>query len=106
MFRQDGKQLPLESRGSIISLKNVGLSNVEIANSMGCSEFTVRKWLKRYEQTGSVSRKIGSSRPFKLTGEQRNALYFVARDNPFASPVQLKGNTLIRISYHRFRAIL
>jgi len=94
MFVVDGKQLPLESRGGIVALKNQQMSNVAIARAIGCSENTVRRWWKRYNENGHVKRQNGSGRPKKTTEQQDEALYQRIVENPFLTAARLSGNML------------
>ena len=36
---------------------------------MKCSRVGIHKFLKKYEATGSISRRVGSERPSKVTAE-------------------------------------
>ena len=60
------KNLTIAQRGSIIHLDIAGRSVREIAEQLGCSEKTVRRWLDRHNDTGNVLRQPGTGRPTKI----------------------------------------
>lgn len=55
-------QLSEKQKYEIIVKHEMGISNTAISNDMNISRVTVAHWLKRYENTNSINRKIGSGR--------------------------------------------
>jgi transposase len=64
MFQPDvlGRKLNVPEKGAIVALHNHGIPVREIAKQINCSRNTVIKWIRRFEETGSVMRKVGSGR--------------------------------------------
>ncbi len=50
----------------IIVKHDMGINNTKIASSMSISRPTVINWIKRYEETDTINRKIGSGRKKNL----------------------------------------
>jgi len=54
-------------KGKILALNSQNLSNRAISHEIGCDESTVRRFLKKFRETNSVSRTPGSGRPRATT---------------------------------------
>ena len=55
-----GRKLNFQEKGAIVALRNREISVKEISQQMQCSVNTVKKWIRRFEETGDVKRKSGS----------------------------------------------
>ena len=62
MFREDRglKKLDVREKAAIVAFLEAGWSNNRIAQRIGCDKKTVAKWKNRFEETGDISRKVGS----------------------------------------------
>jgi transposase len=71
-------------RARIVLLAADGVSGVEIAERVGCSEPTVVKWRRAYAERGLAG--LGdaprSGRPREITDEQRFAIWFTSQHDP------------------------
>ena len=52
-----GKQLTVQEKAKIIALSEQNVSKREIAAQTQCNESSVRRFLKKYRETGVVDRK-------------------------------------------------
>ncbi len=59
---------------------------------MSCSRNTVKKWIRRCEETGDVQRKVGSGMKKKTTPAQDARLLMAIAAKPITSLQELKGN--------------
>ena len=73
--RKRGQHLRKEDRGAIQALKNQGLSNRDVARSIGCSPSTVANELKR----GTPPRKNNKGRPPKYSAKHGEEVYLEHR---------------------------
>jgi transposase len=55
-----GRKLNIQEKAAIVALHDRDISVREIAQQMSFSRNTVKKWIRRCEETGDVQRKIGS----------------------------------------------
>lgn len=91
MFLRERGQLSLQERGAIVGLHESGLAISEIAENMACHPNSVRKWIKRYEETLDVQRKIGSGRPFSTTPAEDQRLLDAVRSKPITTAQEIAG---------------
>lgn len=61
------RQLSQEEKLKIVTLAQVGYGIREIGRELGCSHSTVRKWVQKHKDTGSVDCKVRTNRPKKTT---------------------------------------
>jgi transposase len=61
------KQLSDFEKGKIVAYHECGISNNEIGKKLSRSHTTIGRFLKRYKETGSNSRKVGCGRKRKTT---------------------------------------
>jgi transposase len=57
-----GRKLNSQENGAIVTLRNRQISFMDIAEEMRCSVNTVKKWVRCFEETGDVTRKVESGR--------------------------------------------
>lgn len=93
MFREraPGVKLNIQEKGALIGLFNARVPLPDIAQQMGCHINTVKKWIRRYQDTNDVKRKIGSGGPRKTTRVQDNMLLQAVRAKPLTTLQELKG---------------
>lgn len=90
-----GRKLNVPKKGAIVALNNRGIPVREIAQQINCSRNTVIKWIRRFEETGSVIRKVGSGRVKKTTPAQDATLLMAIAAKPITTLQELKGNKII-----------
>ena len=83
--------MSLAERGSIVSLSLAGHSINQISRQIGCGRATVVLWKDRYDRTGDVKRKEGSSRPRITTPRQDQLMFAAVRDNPITTSKVIVG---------------
>lgn len=71
--------------GAYIVCRNIHL----VARLLKLPRPTVRRWIRRYEQSKSVERKSGSGRPRKTSTRTDRILFRLARINGFATSTEL-----------------
>lgn len=77
----------IADRGRIIGLSEGGMTPGAIAQELGLHRSTVHKWIKRWQEQGSVSTKPGSGRPKATTPEQDEAIVERAQERPLTPVV-------------------
>jgi transposase len=87
-----GRKLNDPEKGAIVALRNRGISVREIAQQINCSRNTVIKWIRRFEETGDVKRKVGSGRLKKTTPAQDATIFMQITAKPMTSLQEIKGN--------------
>lgn len=90
-LRERGKHLSLQERGAIVGLYESGQSISDIAENMACHPNSVRNWVKRYEETFDVKRRIGSGRPFSTTPAEDQLLLDAVRAKPITTAKEIGG---------------
>ena len=83
--RQRNKKLNYALKGALIALWEEGKSKGQIANVLGISKSTVRHWVNRYGETGSVDRKAGSGRQRCTTPLEDMRIRRFVRENPITT---------------------
>jgi len=88
------KHTTLEERKLIIKLANQGFSNRQIAQQIGCSFYTVRKWRRRYRDYGEEGLRSHIGRPRKgalstFPASLRHVLLLLRRIHPGWGPLSL-----------------
>lgn len=73
--------MELIKRHTFVSLKNLDLSNSEIAEKLGLSDRTVRRWSVLHENGSLFTVKKQTGRPLKATARQMRALKKAALEN-------------------------
>jgi len=96
-------QLPAGGHLSL-TLHQMNIPENDIALQMHCHITTARKWIRRYEETLDVHRKVGSGRPFKTTPAQDMRIFQAVRARPITSLQEIKGkyNSLSFTSYNDY----
>jgi transposase len=87
-----GGHLSLQQKSAIITLHERNVPKNDIALQMECHITTVRKWIRRYEETLDVHRKGGSGRPLKTTPAQDMRIFQAIRARPITSLQEIKGD--------------
>ena len=64
------KRIPIENRGKVVALRDMGLSCREVAARVGCSVGAVSEIMKKYQETGTVVDKPISGRKRVTTQRQ------------------------------------
>lgn len=91
MFLRERGQLTLQEKGAIIALYHEGVSVREISGRFQCHPTTVKRWIKRYEDTLDVKRRFGSGRPNKTTPAEDQMLLDVVRTKPITTAQEIAG---------------
>ena len=86
-----GRKLNLQEKGAIVALHDREISATGIAQQLGCSRNTVTKWIRRFQDTGNVIRKVGSGRVRKTSTAQDARLLMAVAAKPFTTLQELKG---------------
>lgn len=94
MFLRERGQLTLQERGALIALHQEEVSVREIADRLECHPTTVKRWIKRYEDTLDVNRRFGSGRPKKTTPAEDQMLLDVLRTKPITTAQEIAGKTI------------
>lgn len=91
--RAEKSKLTLQERGAIIALRRVNVPISVIARDyVPCDIKTIKLWLRRFDETGDVKRKIGSGRP-RITGPQQDEMLVDAvRAKPITTAQEIMGN--------------
>lgn len=92
MFLRERGHLSLQEKGALIGLAQSGLSKREIAEILHCHPNTVKKWIKRYEETLDVTRRVGSGRPSSTTAAEDQMLLDAVRSKPITTAQEIAGN--------------
>ena len=90
--------LPLIQRAAIVVLDKQGLPRGDIAQQAGTSAPSVRRWISRFEEKGSLADEPRSGRPRCTDKALDTAIAFVSRVEPFATPRQLKHKLQLDVS--------
>jgi transposase len=101
MFRDDrgNKKLNNEEKGSIIAFVDAGWSNKRICRRTGFSKPTVLKWRRRFEETGRVTRQVGSGRRKSTTPEEDERIRQAVIAKPITTAQEIAGlKSLIQYS--------
>jgi transposase len=91
MFLRERGHLSLQEKGSVIALHQHGVPVGEIANRFNCHPNTVKRWVRRHDETYDVKRRIGSGRPRKTTAEEDNFLLDAVRVKPLTTATEIAG---------------
>ena len=86
----------LAAFGKILVLKDIGLSNVEIAQKVSRNRRTVDRIVKRLSNGGTASPKKKSGRPRKLRKRDERMLVKEVRRNRRASSAELRADLISR----------
>lgn len=95
MFLREKFHLSLQERGGIIALHSRGFSKHEIAETFNCHPNTVKRWIRRYDETIDVLRKPGSGRPRKTTPEEDNMLLDAVRAKPITTAEEILSKIVL-----------
>jgi transposase len=90
--------LPLIQRAAIVVLDKQGLPRGKIAQQAGTSLPSVRRWVRRFEETKELADEPRSGRPRCTDEALDTAVAFVSRVEPFATPRQLKRKLQLDMS--------
>jgi transposase-like protein len=82
-------QLSEFEKGEIIGMYDMGASINLISTRLECARATVRLWIDRWEQDGTVERRKGSGRPrVTLPGDDRY-IKILSLDDPYLTAVEI-----------------
>ena len=97
MFRQDRglKKLDVKEKAAIVAFVEAGWSNKAIAQRIGCDNKTVAKWKNRFEETGDISRKVGSGAKRITTQEEDTRLRDAVSARPITTALEIAGSNFI-----------
>ena len=87
-----GRKLNSQEKGAIVALRNREISFRDIAEEMRCSVNTVKKWVRCFEETRDVKRKVGSGRFKKTTPAQDATIFMQITAKPMTTLQEIKGN--------------
>ncbi|CAF3669016.1 unnamed protein product [Rotaria socialis] len=90
-------------RGSIIALHELGLSKTAIANRLGLTRVTVRKWIRRYEEEGDLNSRHRPGAPHCTTQHQDEEIFESAIETPLTTAVAITSNLQLRCSVDTVR---
>ena len=90
-------------RGSIIALHELGLSKTAIANRLGLTRVTVRKWIRRYEEEGDLNSRHRPGAPHCTTQHQDEEIIGSAIETPLTTAVAITSNLQLRCSVDTVR---
>ncbi|XP_076828788.1 uncharacterized protein LOC143474981 [Brachyhypopomus gauderio] len=91
--RLKSKEMSMETKQTIVSLRSQNKSIREIAQALGLSKSTVAYIVKKNASTGDVSNRKRCGRPRKTTAEDDQIILSIMTKNP-RTPVQQIRNTL------------
>lgn len=77
-------------RSSIVTLGGIGMQEQQIAEHLGCDLRTVRKWIRRDQESGNLNDSLRTGRPKELSDEQVRAIRQQIEHRPFTNAVELK----------------
>ena len=83
-------RISIENRKEIVRLHKTGLSNREIGRRINCNEKTVRKIVKKHQETGSVSDAPKSGRPRALSEREVRHVKIRSLRNRFETASQIR----------------
>jgi transposase len=87
-----GRKLNIQEKAAIVALNDREISVREITQQMSCSRNTVKKWIRRCEETRDVQRKVGSEMKKKTTPAPDARLLMAIAAKPITSLQEVKGN--------------
>lgn len=67
-----------------------GHSNISIAEELKISRHTVKRWIKRYEDTNTITRQSGSGRNKKTTDKEDDRLIDLLKENRYLTSNNIK----------------
>jgi len=82
-------QLSVEDRGKIIGMHESGMSNCQISKRLGISKSTVAIWIKRNDEEGDCTRKVGSERKRKTDDRYDRAVCRIVLGDRFATAADI-----------------
>src|SRR6185369_4506371 len=92
------KELKLEEKGGIIALWKNGLKIAEIARQMELPDSTVRSFIKRYDERGTLENQPRPGRPSVITERQKRLLVHETMKNRSTSLHELTTNIGLEVS--------
>jgi transposase len=87
----------------IITMLERGFSEVRIADQLGLVRSSVNFISRKWRETGSLDRKVGSRRPRAPTEQNDRALIEEIENNPFTTAVEARNLTNFPASVHTAR---
>ena len=69
-----GRAYSTDLRERVVKLRAEGYTQLRIAQVLGMSLNTVKRYLVRYQTTGSVAPKVGKGKPSSISAEARGLL--------------------------------
>jgi transposase len=87
--------LDINEKAAIVAFVEAGWSNKAIAQRIGCDNKTVAKWKNRFEETGDISRKVGSGAKRITTQEEDTRLRDAVSARPITTALEIAGSTYI-----------
>lgn len=100
MFLRERGHLTLQEKGGIVALVNDGKSISDVAEIFDCHPNTVKRWVKRYDETLDVKRKFESGRPKSTTREEDTMLLDAVRAKPITTAQEILGKCFNFIGFH------
>ncbi|KAG7158004.1 putative Homeodomain-like domain-containing protein 18, partial [Homarus americanus] len=80
----------LTTRGQIITLREEGLTACAIADRLAVSTSTVKRWIRRYAETGILTDLERRPRPRLTTRDEDAAIIVAIQNNPFSNAVAIR----------------
>lgn len=95
MNRQEEK---ICQRGQIIGMRRAGMSTAAISTELAITKSNVRRWCRRWEETGNVKDEARCGRPKKTTLADNRAILESATQSPLKTAVAIRNELQLQVS--------